>query len=150
MLHLDTINAIHRSVILLCHKKIRILFCNLDNMKGLQKMNRFLSVIPILWFTSFLLVGFIGIIKFGELPVYGKHIDPYALGINWLNAINMILFFSSFFTIPILGFLTTSLLVKGYILTLKDKILLILVLISITGFFLFKYSFPTFFSWVVD
>ena len=95
-------------------------------------------------------IGIIGTYNFGETPVYGKHPDPYSLGINWLSAIGLIIATIGFFVVPVLLVMTINSLIKGNKIFLIDKVFLLFGALSIAGFFILKYGFSSFFSWIMD
>ena len=119
-------------------------------MDNYQKLNSFLCLIPAIGLLSFLSIGIIGALHFGELPVYGVHPDPYSLGISWISLITIASACISFITIPISVFLAIDALFNRLIFSKLDLACWIICISSITCFVLVKMQAPAFFSWIVD
>jgi hypothetical protein len=119
-------------------------------MKYIKTLHTTLGIIPFIWFIFFLTMVIIGTIYFGNIPKYGNPIDPYALGLDWINI------FEAFFSVlGIISFFLWPLLTIILYIFFRNKIILnklsiILFIIGIVGFFVFKYGFTETFLWVAD
>lgn len=119
-------------------------------MKYIKILHTALGIIPFAWLCSLLLILFIGVFHFGYVPKYGNPVDPYALGLDWIYSFEvwLALFgFISFFVWPVL---TVILYIFFKNKIVMNKLSIILFIIGIAGFFIFRYGFSETFLWVVD
>ncbi len=119
-------------------------------MKIIKSIHSILGIIPFIWFLSFLLILIIGITHFGYIPKEGNAVDPTALGLYWLNAFCVL-----FGIVAYLAFYSWILMSIILIIFFREKYTFnktatCLFIISILGFFVFRYGFPGVFGWVLD
>jgi len=119
-------------------------------MTDIRQINRVLCYIPALCVSFLIVAVLIGTFKFGNLPVYGTDPDPYSLSLDWINGIAVILMMISFFAIPAIALLTWHLVYNKIKFARKDKIALLMLVLSFTIFLCGKYFFSNTFEWVMD
>ena len=116
-------------------------------MKAIKLFHIILGSIPFAWLISFLLMLIIGTIHFGYIPRYGNIVDPYSLGLGWINIIEVALFFLSFLSFFLWPIFSAILFFNKEALS---KISIIMYLVGVSSFFIFKYIFTSAFEWVMD
>lgn len=119
-------------------------------MKTIKSIHSILGIIPFIWFLSFLLILIIGIAHFGYIPEEGNIVDPTALGLYWLNVF-CVLFgiaaYLAFYSWILMSIILIIFFRKKYTF---NKTVTFLFIISVLGFFVFRYGFPEVFGWVLD
>jgi hypothetical protein len=120
------------------------------HMKYIKILHTALGIIPFAWLISFLIMLIIGTIHFGYVPKYGNPIDPYALGLDWINIIELWLGFLGYLSFFIWPLLTAILYIFFRNKITLNKLSMLMFFIGITGFFIFRYGFSEAFLWVVD
>ncbi|OYU95574.1 MAG: hypothetical protein CFE21_10550 [Bacteroidetes bacterium B1(2017)] len=123
---------------------------NLKEMKYTKYIHTTLGIIPFFWFISFLTMIIIGTIKLGSIPKYGNHIDPYALGLDSLNLIEVVLSILGLFSFILWLVLTPILYYFFKNKTSLNKSSIVLCIIGVLGFIVFRFIFTETFLWVVD
>jgi hypothetical protein len=117
-------------------------------MKVAKALYTIISIIPFIWFVTFLLQLLIGIIHFKTIPREGIQSDPCSIGLCTLHLYSAMLLAVSVFAIAVWAIMSVTL------LTVKKKSLskpsTLLCIISVIGYFVFAYGFPEVFGWVLD
>ena len=119
-------------------------------MKTIKSIHSILGIIPFIWFLSFLLILIIGIIHFGYIPKEGNPVDPYKLGLDLLNifcGLCGVFAYVAFYLWMLMSIILIIFFRKKYTF---NKTATFLFIISVLGFFVFRYGFPDVFGWVLD
>ena len=119
-------------------------------MKYIKQFHTILGIVPFVWFISFLSILIIGTIKLGYIPEYGNIIDPEALKIKTLGLFHFLFFmaaYCSFYLWIIFSIVLVVLYKRRFI---PNTLSLILFLIGVLGYFIFKFVFSKNFLWVFD
>ncbi len=113
-------------------------------MKLLKLIHWIISLIPFIWFVTFLIQVLIGIIHFKTIPREYVQTDPYSIGLLGLNYFSIILLMLSFLAVPAWFIISILILVinkKSF-----PKISSLLFAIGVAGYFLFAFEFPDVFG----
>ena len=125
---------------------------NINNqfVKYIKTLHTALGIIPFIWFVLFLIILIAGTIHFGEIPQYGNPIDPYALGLDNVSLAALLFFILGHLSFFLWLILTTVIYIFFRNKIVLNKLSIILFLIGIGGFLIFKYGFTETFLWVFD
>lgn len=117
-------------------------------MKVAKVLYTIISIIPCIWFVTFLLQLLIGTIHFKTIPKEYLQSDPCSIGLCALSLYSATLLVISFYAIFIWAIMSIT------VLKVNKKTFFnlpaILCMISILGYFVFAYGFPEVFGWVLD
>ena len=119
-------------------------------MKYIKILHTALCIIPFIWFVLFLIILIIGTIHFGEIPKYGNLTDPYALDLDKISLVEALFSFLGYLSFFLWPLLTAIIYIFFRNKIIMNKLSIILFIIGIVGFFIFRYGFSETFLWVVD
>ena len=119
-------------------------------MKNYLAVIRIALLLPVLHLLLVMGIGITGLIKFGEIPSYGTHPDPYSIGLSWINGFALLVWVLSFLILPIVLFVITDSLFKRDGAWRGIIVHLTLAFTAIFLFFVFRFYFPSFFQWIMD
>lgn len=106
---------------------------------------------PFAWFLSSLLILAVATIILGYVPKSGKPVDPYALGLDLLSRIHLLLFCAGIFSVCLWPFFTIQMVVTSGLKTFaENKIQVLLFISGVVGYLLFAFIMNPYFSWLMD